>query len=549
MANNVIKEFLISLGYEVDEGKQKKFTQGLEFAQAKAVALGEAMYDLARKVAEAVTGMAIDFDRLYFQTERLNSSAADIKGFSYALTQLGASGQGANAALENLAEFAKSSPGAGRWLENLGVSPKDLGDSVAMARDLEKTFQAMPYYRAKAYANVIGIDPLTLQAMIRDQDDYEKQYKDFTDRLAKDWGVSIDDIAGSSNRFMTQYRELKMELGTVVEIALFKAMQTAMPYLEQFSRWVRDMITGKHLSVLSQALRTLIIDIGDLLKALGDLAATPAVQKFATAMMNSIGHMIASLGHLIEMVADLLQGHWINAWHEAKAYASEFGAGLGFGGGAAGSGAAASGSGGAASGGTPSPGDPVSGGGATGDSRTARASQAESYFRSQGYSAGAAKGIAAALWSESGLNEHRWNGQGSGAYGLGQWLSKDRVAEFRRLFGHSLQQSTYAEQLQFVAYELAHKYRGVGNQLKGAGIGAVSAADLMIFGYEKPGDGTPGDRRRARNYIGSGGNVAINQQTNIHVNGGNAKDTADHVAANQNDVNQRLVSNASVFAY
>jgi len=564
MADNVIKEFLVGLGFKVDPKSEKKFNEGLEFATAKAVALGEAMYDVAKQVTAAVVSMAQDMDQLYWKTQRLNSSAADIKSFGYAMSQLGGSTQGAQAMLENLAEFAKSSPGAQGFLRRLGVSPEDMGDAVAMARDLERTFQSMPYFRAKAFASVLGIDLIQLQAMLRDQGQFEDQYKQFAQNL----GIDLDAVAGKANEFSTRLREMKAEAGLAFDVALYKGMEWLLPKLEALSRWVQDIVSGKKLSGVGGEFQKIVKDVMSLLDALGQLAATPYMQNFADKMLSALGHVIKGLTGLVKLVTDVLNGNWAAAWSDAKNVAYEASGALdntadalvGYG------------SDRYRRNGTDPIGDPNNltpdwmrggandnggrgyvPGGQTADSNTPRSRRAEQLLMASGFSAPAAKGIAAALWAESGLNERRWNGEGSGAYGLAQWLTKSRVAEFARKFGHSIYQSTFAEQIQFVAHELRTTHSAVGDRIKRMR-DAMQVAAVVIDQFEAPGPaGARGDLRRAGQYLGvSGagrGGLAINQKTDIHVHGAGAHDVANDIAGHQDSVNQRLVSNASVYAF
>lgn len=556
MAGDVIKEFLVGLGFKVDDKSQKKFSEGLEFATAKAVALGEAMYDVAKQVAEAVVSMAQDMDQLYWQTQRLNSSATDIKAFGYAMSQLGGSAQGAQAMLENLAEFAKSSPGAQGFLRRLGVAPEDMGDAVAMARDLEKTFQSMPYYRAKAFGSVLGIDPIQLQAMLRDQGQFEDQYKQFAQNL----GLDLDEVAGKANEFATRLREMKAEAGLAFDVALYKGLEWLLPKLEALSRWVQDIVSGKKLAGVGGQFQQIVKDVMALLDALGQLAGTPYMQNFADKMLTALDHVIKGLTSVIKLVTDVLNGNWAAAWKDAQSIAwqtSDVLTGVAdavFGrgrdrytqGGSGGSNNAANdnaGGGGVVGRAT---------GGNTADSNTPKSRQAETILMASGFSAPVAKGITAVLWAESGLNEHQWNNEGSGAYGLAQWLTKSRVNAFAKKFGHSIYNSTFAEQIQFVAHELRTTHAAVGARIRNMK-DAMQVAALVIDQFEAPGAaGARGDRRRAGQYLGVSGvgrNVAINQKTDIHVNGAGAHDVAKDIARHQDSVNQRLVGNASVFAY
>ena len=145
------------------------------------------------------------------------------------------------------------------------------------------------------------------------------------------------------------------------------------------------------------------------------------------------------------------------------------------------------GSGGGGGGGSPAPTGPAGGtpgaANAPGGSEAQRAQQAVTYFESQGWTHAQASGIVANLEHESGLRTGAV-GDGGSAYGLAQW-HPDRQAAFQQMTGHSIRNSTYAEQLQFVQYELTHGERGAAAQLRSTTTAYDAGAAVSRY-YERP---------------------------------------------------------------
>src|ERR1700743_2762776 len=83
---------------------------------------------------------------------------------------------------------------------------------------------------------------------------------------------------------------------------------------------------------------------------------------------------------------------------------------------------------------------------------TARMKEAMQFFKESGWAPHQAAGIVANLVAESSMKENL-PGDGGQAFGLAQWHA-DRRAVFAQQFGHSMYNSTFREQLQFVNYEL-----------------------------------------------------------------------------------------------
>ncbi len=127
--------------------------------------------------------------------------------------------------------------------------------------------------------------------------------------------------------------------------------------------------------------------------------------------------------------------------------------------------------------------------------------QIRGFFQSHGFSASQSQGILASIAAENrGLDPHARNPT-SGAYGIGQWLSKNRVADFARVMGKPLQGSGLQDQLAFMLWEMQNTEHGAGAAVKGAG-STDAAALAMINRFYRPGGGTAGDIQRARAFNG-----------------------------------------------
>jgi hypothetical protein len=104
-----------------------------------------------------------------------------------------------------------------------------------------------------------------------------------------------------------------------------------------------------------------------------------------------------------------------------------------------------------------------------------------SYFRSQGLSAVQAAALVGGFQQESSLDPTATNGS---HYGIGQW-DHWRQADFKKEFGHDIQQSTLQEQMQFALNELFNgKETTAGAALLAAK--TATAATEAALSYERP---------------------------------------------------------------
>ena len=112
------------------------------------------------------------------------------------------------------------------------------------------------------------------------------------------------------------------------------------------------------------------------------------------------------------------------------------------------------------------------------------ADDAISFFTGKGWTKEQAAGIVGNLSYESdGLNPSA-SGDNGLAYGLGQW-HPDRQYTFQRIFGKSIKQSTFQDQLAFVDWELRNTEQYAGYQLKNATSVDAATKTIMQY-YERP---------------------------------------------------------------
>lgn len=106
-------------------------------------------------------------------------------------------------------------------------------------------------------------------------------------------------------------------------------------------------------------------------------------------------------------------------------------------------------------------------------------------LKAAGYTDAQAAGIIGSLMQESsGLNSSAVNPK-SGAVGIGQWLGS-RARDFQSQFGHSLAQSTFGEQVDFMLQELKTSERDADRRIRNATT-PEQAAYLHSTFYERPG--------------------------------------------------------------
>nr|WP_047643982.1 lytic transglycosylase catalytic [Escherichia coli] len=208
MNAETIKDFLVSLGFSVDDAGAKKFGSVLAGTTANVIKMGLAVEGSALSVVAFTAKIASGLDNLYWASQRTGATVQGIQSIGYAVSQVGGSVDAARSSLESLSRFIRNNPGAEGFLNRLGVQTRDasgnMRDMAAIFTGVGQKLSGMPYYRANQYAQMLGIDENTLMAMRRGVGDFFGQYS----AMAKAIGFNADQAALSSNRFMTSLKSL-----------------------------------------------------------------------------------------------------------------------------------------------------------------------------------------------------------------------------------------------------------------------------------------------------------------------------------------------------
>lgn len=298
MASDVLREFLVAIKYKSDPSSERKFTEGLENATKRAVALAVAVEGAALAVAAAVTRMALKFDDLYYSSQRIGASAGNIKAFAYGVSQAGGTAAGAMASLENFARFMKMNPiGSENLLKNLGVQTREanglLKSRDQLAEGFAKALQGKQYAVQSKFAEMVGIDEHTLHALMRGIDSFGDEYRAAQKRM----GLDPDKAAKDGNALAQTYRKVGATIeaiGDKITSKLFddqnNTFQRFITFLEQHGDKIAEVVS-KLFSLLMR-----------LTEALLALATSDKARAFLDGILSTFGKLNEKTG---EWEADL----------------------------------------------------------------------------------------------------------------------------------------------------------------------------------------------------------------------------------------------------
>lgn len=536
----VIKEFLVSLGFKKDDSAIKRFTKDLDTATKAVETLVKRIAEATLAVGAGVAIFASNLEDLYFASRRVGSSATNIKAFDYAASRLGATVNESRGALEGLAKFLRENPGGEQWLQSLGIQTRDengeLLETTKILENLGTTFKKLPWFQSRNISDQIGgISDNVLRALQNDQfgklfDEQQMRGADnalnaatesahqFENQMAKlgqqsyMFGVQLEgalmthigpQLEKLSTWIYQHGGELAEDIATWVEKAVDFGIQ-ALPYIEKFIEYLvqldhdTDGLSTKILAILAAA------------KLLGAGSVITGVLSLAGAF-TSLGTAVSTVGVALAGLAGYKAGSWL-ADKIDKFIAEQTG----------------------------NPDATLGGyiydmthsnnpGGAIGDNIMA-------FFKGKGFTTAQASGLLANIMRESGGRTSAVGDNGQ-AYGLLQW-HPDRQEAFKKWSGRDIRDSNMLDQLNFIAYELSDGAERKAGLLLSAAENARQAGEIVSRAYVRPKD--QAGEAAARGDLA----VQIDQSTQIIVQGeNNPAATAAKVAGQQDGVNKGIVRN------
>jgi GH24 family phage-related lysozyme (muramidase) len=238
-STNILKEFLIALGYDIDEQGFRNFQSKLNVITTKVEQLGKIAAVAGTALSVMLLKTASDMEKLYFASQRTGASVTNLMSIRFAAEQIGINADEAAGAVENLAAALRTNPGNQMLLRSLGV--KQTADNVQNLLNLVNKLRSMPYFLGVQYAQRFGIDERTLLMLEKNLPQLVEAQRQFRE-LGKEAGINIDQSADKFHSFMVDVRKL---LASVELLALafgIKILPAAISIVHWLQRGVDFML-------------------------------------------------------------------------------------------------------------------------------------------------------------------------------------------------------------------------------------------------------------------------------------------------------------------
>lgn len=216
--NDTIKDFLISLGFEINQSQFKQFTDGITNASVRAAALGAATTAAAAAIITGVAKVANEFDKLDQLAQKYNTTAGAIDDFVDSAEMVGIGGEAAEQALQSLNRVVgEAALGVGRGaviLEKLGISATDSAGKVKSTTDVMSELQSkmatMDRGQSMAIMEKLGLNPELLRMFNGELGDLAK-IQEAMAATDVSVGMDFDTAIKESKDFEKSMKSLKTE--------------------------------------------------------------------------------------------------------------------------------------------------------------------------------------------------------------------------------------------------------------------------------------------------------------------------------------------------
>lgn len=211
MADDVLKAYLVSIGFKVDQADYKKFKDSQEETKKRTDDLSKAFGNFAKvgagtaiSLGASVLAITSKLEGFYFASQRTKASATNLQAFGKAAEQIGVSSEDAIGSVHKLNELITSAPGA----VHAAFGVDESQDRVKVLLDTIDVLSKKSQLEQNAYAKMLGIDPENMRMLVGHREELRK-YFDANQKLF----ANLDEQAKRAHDANQPLRDLENKFG------------------------------------------------------------------------------------------------------------------------------------------------------------------------------------------------------------------------------------------------------------------------------------------------------------------------------------------------
>jgi len=265
----VLQEYMVQLGFRVDESAQRRFTDSLGNMTGLVMKLGSALAGAGAAVIKAVNNYAAQAEGMSYLSARTGETVKNLEAFTYSLSQLGMKPEQVLSALASIGDAMRDVNNIGittefnqRWKGTLTEKLAQYGQYLAGLDEMTRKSQVAHF------APIISPE-LSLTLQRPGVAEGMKKYLETQQKI----GVDPDKLAEDSKKLEQIARETRMKIDTV-----FKGMaQDLVPHMtdgfKELNKWLDDNAPAvrKKIHEIIESVRSVAPKTFDLTTALTSL--------------------------------------------------------------------------------------------------------------------------------------------------------------------------------------------------------------------------------------------------------------------------------------
>lgn len=234
---DVIREFLVSLGFKVDQNGLKKFVGALGATSKESDIVSKSVLGIGLAAQAMVAQYSSSMEKLYFASRRTHASVENIQALEFGTSKIGIAAGVAREALENMSAAVRTNPGIRGLMDGLlGKDTAGLDQAQVMIELVQKLSQ-MPHYEGAQFAQLFGIDEKTFKMMVDSMPELLAAEKE---RIAmnKQAGIDAQAAAAAGHEYANSLRDISAAAGVLRDRIAIELL----PQFRDFNKEVRKLL-------------------------------------------------------------------------------------------------------------------------------------------------------------------------------------------------------------------------------------------------------------------------------------------------------------------
>lgn len=207
MTSQVLREYLVALGFKVNQSSATTFDRAVTGMEFKVDRLGKSLRNTALGAQAMVGVFAYQMEKLYYASLRTGAAVGNIQALEHAGTKIGMGAGAMTQALESLGRSFRNTPGLAQMIESWGVpvTGRDMSDVLT---DIVAQLRNMPPALASDFAaTYFGWDSDTTFMMTTQLEELKKAAEE-RKRASEQAGIDADRAAAAAREYANELRDI-----------------------------------------------------------------------------------------------------------------------------------------------------------------------------------------------------------------------------------------------------------------------------------------------------------------------------------------------------